>query len=419
MKLKANALFIVIILSLVIGLLCSSVVMMGYFSRIQITRNFIREDLLDNLDSGIALLEANNDETYTTPVIVDLFDEGRDSVLLHKKDWGIFEVGSVTAFFKGDTSKKTFLMGYKPDKISKSAMWLTDNNRPLSLAGSTSITGDCYLPDEGHTIAYIEGKGIFAQNLIKGKIFKSESQIPLLKQDIKSHVIAALDGTFNRNMRMHDFEQSFPDSNSIQNGFDRPTMLLFSYSPAISLSQRIKGNVVIASKGKVVIKANAYLQDICVYANSVVIEPGFSGTVQIFAKDSIVVGENVCLKYPSAIALFKTDSKSFQPYVTMGSGSMISGLVILDTDVVDTRAVKLSFGTDAVIRGQVYVNGFADIKGDLYGNIICDRLLLETPSSTYEHHLMNATIDRTKLPAAFIGSAILPSKSRKEIVKWL
>ncbi len=417
MKLKANSLFIVIVLSLVIGLLCSALVLMAYFSKVQITRNLIQQQLIANVESGLVLLSLNNDASYNSPVLIDLHKEERDSVLLQKKEWGIFEVGSVTAFFKGDTCKKTFLLGYKPDKISKSAIWLTENYRPLSLAGNTSIKGDCYLPESGISRVYIEGKGSFVKQLVEGKISKSSPQLPELNEKIKSAVIESLNGQFS-NVATQEFGQSFQASEALYRGFDKTPVCLTSSDSALTISQEIRGNVIIAAKGKVIITNRARLHDIRVYANSVVVESGFKGCLQIFAKDSIVLQKDARLSYPSVLGLIKLVVKEFQPFIRLQKNSAMSGLIIMDQEMMDRMKVRLDIETDAILLGQAYVNGFADIKGKLYGNIICDKFLLKTPSSIYENHLMDAIIDRTKLPASFVGSAILPSKSRKEVVKW-
>lgn len=417
-RLKANALFIVIIISLVMGLICSSLVFLAYYSRKQISDNLLREKLIRNTESAINILCTNNDQQYENPQTIDLFDQGTDTVVMVKKSWGIFEVASVKAVSKSHVAAHSVLLGYKPDKISNAAIWLTDNNRSLSLAGSTTITGNCYLPERGVERVYIEGKGVFAKNLVEGKIQKSNTQIPALNEKIKSLILSSLKGSF-RDVKTLDFSTAFTDSAVIANSFSNQTLVLTDQQNRLSIQHKISGNMIIASSGKVIIKRNANLNDIQIYAASIIVESGFTGTVQLFAEDSIVIEKGVNLRYPSVACLIKTNPKNFQPYISLETGSVLSGLIILDQTIEDRTKTRLEIQKDALLRGQAYVNGFADIKGKIYGNIICDKFLLRTSSSIYENHLMDAEINRNKLNKAFIGSAILDSKKQKGIIKFI
>ena len=43
--------------------------------------------------------------------------------------------------------------------------------------------------------------------------------------------------------------------------------------------------------------------------------------------------------------------------------------------------------------GNAYSSNYTDAQGQLFGSVICQTLLLQTPSGVYENHLLNCIID--------------------------
>ncbi|HYG38268.1 MAG TPA: hypothetical protein VD908_06600, partial [Cytophagales bacterium] len=172
--LKANALFIVIIVSLVIGIFCSSLILVSYFQRLQVQKDQLIKKLDLNANSAINILLSGSDIfSYGEEKTMDLYGNDIDSVTIKKMLWGIFEIGSVNSFSKNFQKWKSIIYGYKLDD-RKCAIYLPDQNSPLSLGGSTFINGDCYLPESGVKRAYIEGQAFSFANLIQGTIKKSK-----------------------------------------------------------------------------------------------------------------------------------------------------------------------------------------------------------------------------------------------------
>jgi len=77
------------------------------------------------------------------PRTLDLFDKGEDTVVLERKRWGLFDIGLSTAKRGSHCSQVLALWGGQPDAIAQLALYLVDENRPLSVAGSNVIKGDC------------------------------------------------------------------------------------------------------------------------------------------------------------------------------------------------------------------------------------------------------------------------------------
>jgi hypothetical protein len=168
-----------------------------------------------------------------------------------------------------------------------------------------------------------------------------------------------------------------------------------------------------------VIDSSCRLNNILVFAPAVTFSDGFKGTVQVFAKDSLVVGKNCILQYPSALGLFKSDVVSRQPYIKVDKNSTVKGIIFTSQEIFDQERTKVVLKEDSFLEGQLYADGFADLQGIVYGSVACNKFSLKTASSVYENHLLNVTIDNSKLSPSFVGSALIYSDHEKSVIKWL
>ena len=58
----------------------------------------------------------------------------------------------------------------------------------------------------------------------------------------------------------------------------------------------IRGNIKIISSKGITVNARSDIQDVILYAPRIEIESNFTGTLQLFAKDTIMIGEGVSLE---------------------------------------------------------------------------------------------------------------------------
>src|SRR5580700_5913195 len=100
---KASALYIVIIISLVIAVLCSSLIVTAYYYRAEYQKKFRYDQLQNNLGSGINILLTTQDTSYAKGKTFSLFNQDNDSVSLQKTPWGIYDIGVARAFIQKDT----------------------------------------------------------------------------------------------------------------------------------------------------------------------------------------------------------------------------------------------------------------------------------------------------------------------------
>lgn len=418
MKVKAGALFLVIVVALVISILTSALVLLAYSNRLYAIQCRQTNRLHTNADSGINLLLSDSYSLdYNTVKKVDLFGEENDSVSLKKIHWGLFEVGVSKAFSDNKSVAKIIQFGYNPDTLSNAAIYLVDQGRPLSVSGNTIINGNAYLPEAGIKRAYIEGSSFSGDQLINGIINKSSNKLPALNKPI-----------LDRLLTYFQPGQSYKESCIVENDLPKDT-LIRSYADTTLLvqflgpkeisSETIKGNIILYSDTIIIIDASSHLNDIVVYASSVIVKSGFKGNLQIFSMDSIIIEPNCQLDYPSALGILKMDYKTTQPFIRVGNNSTIKGILFTYQNASDLKQTRITLMQSSLLEGEAYVDGFFEADGTINGSVTCSKFLLNTPSAVYENYLLNAVIDITKRSKYYVGSGMINTGSEKELVKWL
>jgi hypothetical protein len=408
-QVRAGILSFVLVIGLVVALLIASLILLSYYYRISYTAMSVDERLELNTSSGIAYLMAQDE--LQDSLLLDLYDTGKDSVILTSSPWGVFQVLRATAFSGKHAATKIILKGHKPSGYGTSALYVSDENKPVSISGNTEIRGDCYLPVAGIRTSRIENRDYTGSKIVYGNVMESETGLPSLDANL---------------CRQWEFSPSFgipaiyryrilstlPDS--LSNSFTS-TPLLFQHNGELNVTQNLSGNIILFSNGTIILRADSKLTDILVFARNVIIEEGFIGKLQIFAWDAIEVGENSVLNYPSVLAI-KTDEPA--PLVKLGARSRVEGVVLLSGTGNPARRV-IDVAKESTIYGQVYTDGSIQLKGNIYGHLMCRKFLLTTPSAIYENHLLDAVINYEILPEGYLGAPLWWKSDYKGILKWL
>ncbi|MDB5274743.1 MAG: hypothetical protein JWO58_3110 [Chitinophagaceae bacterium] len=409
--LRASALFIVLFISLIIGVLCSALIYSAYLYQTQVYTHIIHNKLEANTHSAINFLFSQKGEVANDSL--DLFGEEQDSVSIRNMVWGVYDVAVVTAHAGKYKSVKHLMYGYKSDSLSNLSIYLTNQQKPLSISGNTSIKGVAYLPESGVQASYIDEQNYEGTVLVDGLIKKSGYSLPsldtLMIDKLEKLILNA----------EHDSLFDLDEKDTLYRSFSEGTFFI-SAKEAIHIDHKVlSGNIMVHSNTAVYISSNNSLSDIIVAAPAIVVENGFVGNLQLFVKDSLIIGSNCEFKYPSVAGLIKSNFKSKQSFITIGDHTSFQGLVFSYQKVKDVKETLVTTGKGAYIEGQIYVDGFLDLKQNVYGSVYCNRLMLKTNSGIYDNTLLNVTIDHSKLSRYYIGSSLLASKNKKSIIKWL
>jgi hypothetical protein len=417
---RAGALIYALFLILVISIISSSFILINYYNSALVLQSLKKEQLYREVNSGINYgLSFHQEIPINDKIEVDLYLDEKSKVLIGKKHWGAFYILSSEATWKNKTVSKSVLIGANINEGERIALYLADQNKPLSLTGKTQITGNCYLPKSGVKRAYIEGKSFVGNKLINGIKLNSNKTLPA----INAELIAENQKNFTPNESLTDslmdFEL-FEEQDTIVNSFSNKTLVLYSPS-IIELSNKvIAGNVIIKSDKGIVVNASTQLSNTILYAKGIVLNENVEGNMQLFAKDSILIADNCQLNYPSVVALLGKGNTAFSRRIICEEGITIKGVVFLYNENFDRKNQAIvAVGKGTKITGQVYSSELLELKGEIVGGAYCQKILLKTPSSVYENHLMDAVINRDELSDSFVGVPLTETIKNQRIIKWI
>jgi hypothetical protein len=156
---RSSALFISVMVSLMIVILCGTLIMGGFIYRMQQKQQERKLLLENNVLSGTnILLDAGfpADTSMSLSLFGDEEQKGLDSVKLSRESWGLYDLARVRSWIQTDTLEKVFLMAPLPED-SLMVLYVSDEDRPVSIAGKSKISGTAYLPKSGIRSAYVNG----------------------------------------------------------------------------------------------------------------------------------------------------------------------------------------------------------------------------------------------------------------------
>jgi hypothetical protein len=417
--LKASALYIVIIMALVIAVLCSALIMAAYFYQSAYQTKFRSDRLQNNIRSGIHILLTSRDSAYQQGQTLSLFNNSEDSVMLKRSPWGVFDIALVQAFVRQDTTYKVFSIANTIDSGRWAALYLIDEDRPLSLSGKTMIRGDAYIPKAGVKIAYVDNQSYTGdKRLVTGRTHDSDRKLPPLAEK-RLQLLHELGGqaggqnsTLLKNKRT---DRSFRLPTGIVSLGRRVTTL-----QNISLS----GNIIIYSDTTLIIDSSAILNNIIIFAKAISVKSGFHGTCQLYASDSIGIARNCHLAYPSCLGVMRYTSTmiGFPEKISLGENSTFGGLVFTYEKLRNPLPPMINMGKNTTLSGQIYSQGTVSLKSGaiIRGSVMTTRFLYQSEFTAYENYLINATIDAPALSRYYLTSELAPAaREQKKILQWL
>ncbi len=414
---KASSLFYAIVISLIIAIVSSSLILFAYLSRIEFDNFEMNQRINLNADSGLnlllsqqSLLEVNQQKT------IDLYNRGEDSVFLSRRSWGAYEIVISKAVFKKLEAISIAQIGYYPDSSDLYSLYLSDNGKPLALCGKTIIKGNVFLSKAGLKRAYIEGQSFIGNTLIDGQTRQSKTELPNFNKEL----IATIQLILSQKRVAEDDSLIVIEKELSGDSFKNRTLVLASTN-SIRISNGIyEGNIAIVSDKQITVSASAILKDVIIAAPRIIFEKEFKGNLQAFASDSVIVEKDVSLYYPSVLAIVKGNKLPNISAIILNENDTIMGnIFVYKSDSDPLKQVLIRLHDKSVVIGQIYSNGYVDVKGLVKGSIMCNKIILNTPSSVYENHLLNAAIDLPALSKHYVGINLVEESTVKKVVKWM
>ncbi|MDT8309176.1 MAG: hypothetical protein RQ866_06565, partial [Bacteroidales bacterium] len=413
-----SALFFALILMVVITMLSALLLRTSFFHSKEIILLDIRERLIDNANSGLTLLTAEVADRPVYRSTISLYGAGDDSVRLTAYRWGVFRVLRAEAFSgRYSYSKAALTADHIPAGVP--ALFIPEQRDGLSLCGNTVIKGTAVLPKAGVRHAYIEGSTYHGDKLIYGEIKTSTEKFPAgIKKLLELHPADFLIRNSGLAVEQLHYEH-IKQSDTVVKAFDDTLWLIHKEGLLVLHQQTVQGQILFVATKEIVIANSFSCNDIMIIAPVIKIEQGFKGSLQAFAADTIIAGYNIELSNPSALAVISHKNKD--PLLTIGDAAGIAGVVIAvhrDTATRQDRPI-LDIHRGATITGAVISNGCVQHQGVIEGTLVCGSLALHTAKAGYKNHLLDAVIDKSRLPSGIGSCNCMEANASQKIIKWL
>lgn len=409
-KIKGAALQFAILISIVLTLLLSSFLVLTYTQRFFTIQHSFFTETVKQADTGIAFaLEENN--VFTDSVSMPFGDFGINTI--KKSAFGGFLKIESQATLKSKVFTKIGLAG-SITRIPKIALYTSNSEKSLKVAGATKILGDAYVSEKGIQIAAIKFDMGNGSNFNTERVKRAAPVLPKLDaswlHDIKLLINSGADESFIPISEVPETIRSFEDS----------SVSIYSRN-SIKISETYIGNFIFKSASEIFVSKNAVLEDIQLIAPKITIEKGFSGTVHCIANQQILIENEVSLKYPSSATLIDANAAttSREPKIGIGENVFFSGNIIyLNTTPVLNNNSSVYIGDNTVVEGYVYCKGIAEMKQvTIKGAVYTHKFETSIAGTRYYNYIYNTQFLGTELHNSYCG---LPfENSTKAIGKWL
>jgi hypothetical protein len=413
-RLPAGALLLVLSVSIIVAAILLSLILLATNRRILGQQDSLREQVRGNLFSGLAYAQAHPDLPAFRIHHLDLFGDEADSAQVMRRPWGLFDIMLVT------TGKGTFrdttiaLLGSTFSLVNQTALYLSDENMPLTVNDDARVQGGAWLPGKGDVrpgSLPLTGARRAGQ-AVTGRIRASQPILPLARDSAFTRLRAYAE------LQLADLlppgSKSISSQPAIAYSFKGQPLVWYHDGP-FTLRGSLAGQVVVVSSQRLVIEAGCKLDNALVLAPTIIIKTGFQGRAQFIARDTVFVGDSCRFAYPSAICAYGNKQTAL---VSIGAGTQLRGVVLVAAAEPGLACVVRLTPTTTV-EGQVFSAGAVENCGLVRGTVMCRRLLYHGVGSYFENYLVNATLDRTALPPAFLSTRLLNPGGHSNVVVWL
>lgn len=337
---------------------------------------------------------ANMESTFTLycnypeqDSVVVLYDSVPGSRMkMHHRPWGLYEVVTV----ESDDGRVwcSGILGRRSAMDYDCVLWYRNNHGAVTMAGESKVGGLAYLPANGVSYGQMQTVFFTGEKLSEDNIRTSKEEMP------KGEPIDTLFDLKG--------EDVMPDSLAVS--FRGGGQMVVEAGEMNDLS----GAVVVAGQ-RVKIDKNARLHDIIVVADYIEVEDGFRGSAQLFARDSVVVGNNVVMELPSGIYS--------SGYAELGEGSEIDGYMIVDySGEEDMMKPACRKSANSKLRGLFYCSDVAELQGAIEGCAVLHKSVYYSGRGYYSDFLYDVTIEKNE---EAVYPFWLDASQERRVAKWV
>lgn len=383
-------------MALLISILLSSMVFLFAYNKSSQDAAYFRELAQDNLESGLALFFYGG-EDLPEDFARSLYGSDIDSVSVRSEEWGLFGIAHARGVHGPARAGRSFLFGAEAAGPFSETLFLSDNNRPLSVSGNTRIEGKVRIPQAGIRRAIVGRENYKGEKTLYGEMEKSTGQSCRVSYAASQDAAHILQG-ISKGMLPPGRDAS--GLKEMRGAWTEPTVAFASGSAVDLYEVDLRGHILLAAP-EIRVHPSAKLDHVLLFASRITFLDGFEGRVQAFATDSLVTGTDCHLHYPSVLLLAHPEGKGL---LHLRPGTILEGMAINDPAFIGQPAVKAGgtrIDSAATVYGNVYAIFNLDLQGEVIGHTFTHNFRLQTPGSVYENHLLHARLGRTGLSETY------------------
>gem|GEM_PF-5151822 len=405
------ALFIAVVLVLITSLILSMNAMSSRSNDIVLRKHTCRT----NIRNAIVLALAKPDLFNTGQTIsFSLFDEFDDSVSVTRNFWGLYETIFVSTKVQDHSYSQTVLANTFWDNSDLPSLWINPSQFKCKAGGTTIIEGKCKVPG-GRFEKTTLNKTPFTGTVPVSSMIDNTDRIPELPDYLSrlkfEEIISQLPPDFIMNKG-----EPFDGYRS----FSEPCLVTYFADNTMIEKGNISGNQIIICNGVMAFSAQVNIKDIIIIAQSILFENNFEGSLQSFARDSIITGDNCTFSYPSAFVIYSENNNNSSGKISLGVDSKLSGTILcwsIHPTIRNHFIIVLS--EKSRVDGNVFCNGYTEINGVVVGHVITRNTLLHLAGGAHENTLFNCMIAEPEKINSQYGLNLLSDKEKLKKVKLL
>ena len=309
-----------------------------------------------------------------------LYDSLPDSrVRIAVRPWGLYEAVRVEA--ADPRIAPTRLFGSAAASDREGTLRYATDAAALTLTGRTVLHGRLRLSRHGVQYGQIRSVFFRGERIEGARTAYAGKELPPVRDDARRMTEGLL-----RLLETPGVWEAVTDSLEVSFGETEPRLL---DAAGLSGSARIGGMAVLLGE-EVSIDSACRLRDVLVVGRTIRVGDGFRGRAQLFASDTVLIGQRVTLGCPSGVFVARENPDR---YIEIGPDSRVEGYAIVDGDG-ESAIKRANYRQDrtAVLRGLLWVDGAAQVQGIVSGSLVANSLVYYSSEGYYEDMLYDMTL---------------------------
>lgn len=405
------ALFIAVVLVLITSLILSMNAMSSRSNDLVLRKHVCRTNIRNAI--VLALAEPDLFKSGQTKAF-SLFDEFDDSVSVTRNFWGLYETIIASTKVQDQKLSQSVLANTFWDNADLPSLWIAPSQFRCKAGGSTIIEGKCKVPG-GRFEKTTLNKVPFTGTVPVSSLIDNTDRIPELPDYLSRLKFEEIISQLPPDCIMNNSEP-FDGYRS----FAEPCLVTYFAGNTMIEKGNISGNQIIICNGILALSEKVQMKDIIVIAQSILFENNFEGSLQSFARDSIITGDNCSFNYPSAFVIYSENNDNSPAKISLGADSKMSGTILCWSIRPTIRNHFITVLSEkSRIDGNIFCNGYTEMNGVVEGHVITRNTMLHLAGGTHENTLFNCMITETEKNNEQYGLNLLSDTKKMKKVKML